>query len=370
MDDDDDAGEKECRSTSPAIPELGMVFQSVDEAYHFYNQYAKSIGFSARKSHATVLDDGTILRRFINCSKLGPYKSGCRARIVVMNAGGQFYLTDFEEKHNHQLVAPSEQRKIEDSQRETMRNMYDAGMGAADIYSSMCKTFGGAQHLSFTKIDCVNYLQKFKSEDDVKNSGCKRNSMLVDSHSQLSSDYNPGNSMMSDDPGTSKITDCHQASTSQCNDLAHLALTIVAKGNSSEDSVVFTRRLLTKVLEELDYFLKSDYDKARQLINIRDMSHEIVREGNNCSDEVDASVRLRDLQSKANVGVIGNTNGKIEKGKGKRKIQKISKGSCDRASSAVIGKTRLLLQDSSTPPEHHDNQVCFRHDLFFTWFGK
>lgn len=330
-----DAKEKNCLPDPDSSPKVGMVFLSEDHAYDFYNQYAKSVGFSVRKDSSTVRPDGTVIRRVLCCSKQGYYKSrasftnlrsrsrtGCEARIIILRRGDKFLLIEFKELHNHELVPQSEvyrlrsQRKIEDRQGKIMRNMYDAGIGPADIYSSMCKTYGGPQNLSFTKADCVNYLQKRKWED------C--------------------NGKIGDDPGTS---------SSQCNDLAHLALTIVAKGNSSESSVVFTRRLLTQVLDELNYFLKPDYDKTRDLVDVRDVKHEIVCDGKDCADEVDASIRLCDI---SHMKVNGEAKGKLERGKDKKKFQKISSGLCDQSSVGDVGTTLLMLQDSSTLPKHHD----------------
>ncbi|KAI3978989.1 hypothetical protein MKX01_016164 [Papaver californicum] len=37
------------------VPKLGLIFQSDDEAYDFYDRYARSVGFSIRKVHQHIV---------------------------------------------------------------------------------------------------------------------------------------------------------------------------------------------------------------------------------------------------------------------------------------------------------------------------
>ncbi|KAI3884674.1 hypothetical protein MKX03_016122 [Papaver bracteatum] len=53
------------------IPKVGMLFESEDELYQFYNYYARRTGFSIRKGHFQHSSDDEIRKRIIHCSKEG-----------------------------------------------------------------------------------------------------------------------------------------------------------------------------------------------------------------------------------------------------------------------------------------------------------
>ncbi|KAI3872376.1 hypothetical protein MKX03_020960 [Papaver bracteatum] len=57
--------------TTDYIPKVGMLFESEDELYHFYNYYARRTGFSIRKGPFKRSSDGEIRKRVIYCSKEG-----------------------------------------------------------------------------------------------------------------------------------------------------------------------------------------------------------------------------------------------------------------------------------------------------------
>ncbi|KAF9616049.1 hypothetical protein IFM89_028346 [Coptis chinensis] len=325
MDWETKAGPPDIDSVTHALPKVGMVFQSEEHAYDFYNQYAKTVGFSVRRDSSSVnRSDGTVIRRVLCCSKQGFHtkiglsaRTGCEARIIIKRRGGNFLLTVVNETHNHELVAPSEvhrlrsQRKFEDSQA---RNMYHSGIGPVDDIST-----------HWCKIDDCTY------------------PMVIDGQPS---------SRSGDSVGTSMVVDCHP-STPQRNDLAHLALTIVAKGNSSAKSVIYTRKLLARVHEELDNFLKSDCDKTKLLDDTGNVSQAKAGEGN-----MGGNLNIGDpSRKKSNGKVSRNMKGTSEKGKGKKRFQKKPTGSYSQVSDGVIGTTLLMLQQSSVLPTQHNNQV-------------
>ena len=58
--------------TDERVPKLGMKFVSEEEAYTFYNKYAKTIGFGIRKSSGhKVPNTSTIQQRTFVCSRQG-----------------------------------------------------------------------------------------------------------------------------------------------------------------------------------------------------------------------------------------------------------------------------------------------------------
>jgi hypothetical protein len=55
-------------------PKVGMAFESEDNAYEMYNNYAGKIGFSIRKSTSKLRPYGTIYEKYIVCSVEGHWK--------------------------------------------------------------------------------------------------------------------------------------------------------------------------------------------------------------------------------------------------------------------------------------------------------
>uniref|UniRef100_A0A8R7TGL9 FAR1 domain-containing protein n=1 Tax=Triticum urartu TaxID=4572 RepID=A0A8R7TGL9_TRIUA len=54
------------------VPKVGMQFLSEEEAYSFYNKYAKAIGFSIRRgSQHKVKNSSAIQQRTFTCSRQG-----------------------------------------------------------------------------------------------------------------------------------------------------------------------------------------------------------------------------------------------------------------------------------------------------------
>ncbi|XP_052722863.1 protein FAR1-RELATED SEQUENCE 5 isoform X2 [Vigna angularis] len=104
-------------------PKLGMGFDSDKHAYEFYNTYAGRVGFSVRKDYVNRSKiDGAVASRRFTCFREGfrqkdkqdmntkkPRKDtriGCLAQMVISRQpDGMYYVTHFEEKHNHELVA-------------------------------------------------------------------------------------------------------------------------------------------------------------------------------------------------------------------------------------------------------------------------
>ncbi|KAF5178273.1 Gata transcription factor [Thalictrum thalictroides] len=121
------------------VPKLGMVFQSDDQAYDYYNRYARSVGFSIRRSSTTHRADRTVSKRTFCCSQEGKYRShsrgppkkqrsntrtDCKACFAIKIQGdGNYSLVEFVEEHNHELVPPSEVHILR-SHRKSVGNEY------------------------------------------------------------------------------------------------------------------------------------------------------------------------------------------------------------------------------------------------------
>ncbi|KAK4267584.1 hypothetical protein QN277_024345 [Acacia crassicarpa] len=101
-------------------PTIGKEFGSLEEAWMFWNDYAKRTGFGARKYSGTKSkkDGETITYRYVCCkeglrkeNKAKSYTSrhraetrtNCKAKMVVSRVNQKFKITRFDEEHNHPL---------------------------------------------------------------------------------------------------------------------------------------------------------------------------------------------------------------------------------------------------------------------------
>lgn len=108
---------------SKVDPEVGMLFNSEEQAFKFYNSYAKRKGFSVRKGHLSRRKDGTIRDRHYLCSNEGTRKehrthitkkpralerTNCLARIEFkVNRDSVWVINKFLDDHNHPLASPN-----------------------------------------------------------------------------------------------------------------------------------------------------------------------------------------------------------------------------------------------------------------------
>ncbi|KAI5341915.1 hypothetical protein L3X38_009790 [Prunus dulcis] len=97
---------------------LGMSFDNEQEAYQYYNSYARSVGFSVRKLRVNKDKNGVIHKREFCCScedfyrkKTTPKKKrkqrrfGCKAMLEIkLNRDEKYVVKNFVAEHNHDLV--------------------------------------------------------------------------------------------------------------------------------------------------------------------------------------------------------------------------------------------------------------------------
>ncbi|RYR38620.1 hypothetical protein Ahy_A09g043711 [Arachis hypogaea] len=93
-------------------------FSDVDIAFEFYNRYARTRGFSARKNRTRKSCAGVLkLKKFTqnnygigNCKKkpTPETKCGCSAmmEICLDASGGRWFISYFSYEHNHLLICP------------------------------------------------------------------------------------------------------------------------------------------------------------------------------------------------------------------------------------------------------------------------
>ncbi|XP_028080046.1 uncharacterized protein LOC114281693 [Camellia sinensis] len=165
-------------------PKHGMTFDSEQSVYDFHNTYGGRIEFSIRRDFCRKNKfTNQLICRFLVCNKEGFRKvdkrdplakntraetrTGCEARLYVkLDEGtGRFVVTDFKEKHNHDLVSPEcahmlpSQRKISTTQAIELDLAAQSDLRLGQSIELMGKEAGGRQCLGFTKLDQKNYLR-------------------------------------------------------------------------------------------------------------------------------------------------------------------------------------------------------------------
>ncbi|KAK8952478.1 Protein FAR1-RELATED SEQUENCE 5 [Platanthera zijinensis] len=148
-------------STEPSVkePYVSLVFESVDEAYWFYNSYALNVGFGIKKgSTSKSFSSGDVIARRFECNKSGLKTSkvgegsstrahrltrvNCKAKLDIRkNKDDKWVVTGFIKEHNHELDTPRKAKRHRSHNilhkdkevKKLMDQLYSAGMGPAKI---------------------------------------------------------------------------------------------------------------------------------------------------------------------------------------------------------------------------------------------
>ncbi|KAH7663319.1 FHY3/FAR1 family protein [Dioscorea alata] len=166
-------------------PHVGMLFDSMDEAYDYYNQYAYKKGFSVRKGAIKKSEkDGNVIARRLHCSKegyreerfkktegnkkrhRGETRCGCKAKLLVnKNFDGTWVVSMFVEEHNHVLATlrkchllPSH-RKISESQKGMIDKMRQSGIRTNLMMNYFSQESQGSRNVGFIELDARNYMR-------------------------------------------------------------------------------------------------------------------------------------------------------------------------------------------------------------------
>lgn len=110
-------------NNSQLEPKVGMLFNSEEQAYEFYNSYAKRKGFSVRKGHLSRRKDGSIRDRHYLCSNEGTRqehrthitkkpraieRTNCLGRMELkVTRDNAWTISKFIDDHNHPLASPN-----------------------------------------------------------------------------------------------------------------------------------------------------------------------------------------------------------------------------------------------------------------------
>ncbi|XP_071728062.1 protein FAR-RED IMPAIRED RESPONSE 1-like [Rutidosis leptorrhynchoides] len=159
------------------VPTIGMKFESEDEIYSFYNNYAYQMGFGVRISSKRKRPHKTYYA--LGCHKGGVYeskaepskqskscKTDCPAKIsVIVDYDGTCTISCVSLEHNHAL-SPRKSRfqrshkKIDSYSKRRLELNDSAGISLAKNFHSLVVEAEGYENLAFGERDCRNYIAK------------------------------------------------------------------------------------------------------------------------------------------------------------------------------------------------------------------
>ncbi|XP_072971017.1 protein FAR1-RELATED SEQUENCE 5-like [Typha angustifolia] len=153
------------------VPRVDMEFASDEEAYQFYNNYARVVGFSVRKAWVNRRASGVIISRTYVCYKEGYQgnkkdesevkkprrneRTGCLAHMTVkITISGRYRVSEFHPMHNHDLVP-----LVESSNLKSHRVVKRSRAAAANLalqnptFEHLVRQSGGYRQVAFVSIE-------------------------------------------------------------------------------------------------------------------------------------------------------------------------------------------------------------------------
>ncbi|XP_043698783.1 protein FAR-RED IMPAIRED RESPONSE 1 isoform X3 [Telopea speciosissima] len=150
-------------------PRMGMEFESNGEAYSFYREYARVIGFgtSIKNSRRSKISGEFIDAKFA-CSRYGTkhesskvinprpcLKTDCKASMhVKRKQDGKWVVHDFIKEHNHDLL-PAQAHFFRSHRSINIDALY-AIKRRRKMYSEISKQSGGLQNVGYLNNDFIN----------------------------------------------------------------------------------------------------------------------------------------------------------------------------------------------------------------------
>ncbi|KAK1687069.1 hypothetical protein QYE76_047917 [Lolium multiflorum] len=187
-------------------PHLNMSFNSDDEAYNFYNEYASICGFSVRKAgnykdkrktftcnkfgkvvEDEVLEDRKKKKQERKIAKAGsgpPPRTrkrrtnvnpitGCKAKLVVTKKNDKWFVTNIELHHNHELSPPEEtkflpsHRHMTDQEKLFIRTFTSVKLPTRKIMAILTYLRGGKpKNVPYNKKYVSNVMTAMRLEDN------------------------------------------------------------------------------------------------------------------------------------------------------------------------------------------------------------
>ncbi|KAL6193058.1 hypothetical protein ACLB2K_034143 [Fragaria x ananassa] len=142
------------------IPKVDQIFESLQEVYDFYNNYAKMAGFGIR-SHSQK-----------KCKGSEDISRKEYARIAVLQVGQStmYRISNFVKEHNHLLSLPEEVHQLRSHRKMSeAKKILSQQLGLVNIpphkqFSILEVQAGGIQNIGCTKTDLYNYARDLRRE--------------------------------------------------------------------------------------------------------------------------------------------------------------------------------------------------------------
>ncbi|KAM3298792.1 hypothetical protein ACQJBY_040327 [Aegilops geniculata] len=176
------------RKTDAVVaPSVGLVFDSLGEAYDFYNLYSWELGFGIRYGKSRTNVKGTKCMQELLCVCSGKPKktnttscqSECPAMLRLLRTADQgWFICEYRHVHNHAMLSncteklhfPSH-RHIDKYTRELVSQLRENNVNLSKVYSIIGTFFGRIENVPFTK-RCLRTLcgkiSKEQADDDVR----------------------------------------------------------------------------------------------------------------------------------------------------------------------------------------------------------
>ncbi|KAK2420433.1 FRS (FAR1 Related Sequences) transcription factor family [Trifolium repens] len=160
-------------------PYVGMEFGSQENAYSFYSDYAKVVGFGISTKHSRR---SKVSKQFIDvtyaCTRYGKKRESiaqnprpclkveCEASFrIKRNCDGNWIVHNFIKDHNHELFPAYAHyfpchRGINKAQKHYIETLQHAGVRTSQIYDAMAKQHGGYENIGCLEKDIRNHLDK------------------------------------------------------------------------------------------------------------------------------------------------------------------------------------------------------------------
>lgn len=175
-------------------PEIGLTFDSLGEAYDFYNIYSWEFGFGIRYGKSRLNAEKTKCMQEVVCGCSGkPIKENsqscrceCPAMIRLLRTHDNgWYITEHRVEHNHSLSTtcgekvnwPSH-KHIDVYTKDLVKQLRQNNINVNKVYRIIASFFGDVEKVLFTKRTLRNLCGKINKEQaEVEKSGvagCRR----------------------------------------------------------------------------------------------------------------------------------------------------------------------------------------------------
>ncbi|KAI5010952.1 hypothetical protein ZWY2020_013089 [Hordeum vulgare] len=170
-------------------PAIGLSFDSLDEAYDFYNLYSWKIGFGIRYGKIRLNAQRTKSMHEIVCGCSGKPETensrSCRCECpalirLLRSSDNGWYITEHRENHNHSMSLTSDDgekvhwpshKHIDVYTKDLIRQLGENNVNLGKVYSIIGSFFGSVEKVPFTKRTLRNIcgrISREQADDDVR----------------------------------------------------------------------------------------------------------------------------------------------------------------------------------------------------------